>query len=72
MLKKGHVLIQLEQAYYQSELKLAEAELARIEAGLMEERLRGKWLPKNASQLMMALHHCSVYASHNWPKMSPM
>jgi RND family efflux transporter MFP subunit len=42
MFKKGDVLIQLERADYQSELKLAEAELARTEAALMEERARGK------------------------------
>ena len=42
MFKKGDVLIQLERADYQSELKLAEAELARAEAALMEERARGK------------------------------
>jgi RND family efflux transporter MFP subunit len=42
MFKKGDVLIQLERADYQSELKLAEAELARAEAALMEERARGE------------------------------
>ena len=42
MFKKGDVLIQLEQADYITDLKLAEAELARAKALLEEEEARGK------------------------------
>lgn len=40
--KQGDVLVQLEQADYITDLKLAEAELARVEAALQEEIARGK------------------------------
>ena len=40
--KRGDVLVQLEQADYITDLKLAEAELARVEAALQEEIARGK------------------------------
>lgn len=42
MFKRGDVLIQLESADYQTDLKLAEAELAGANAALDEERARGK------------------------------
>lgn len=42
MFKQGDVLIQLEKYDYQTEVKLAEAELARAEASLEEEIARGK------------------------------
>ncbi|AWL12231.1 hypothetical protein HMF8227_01758 [Saliniradius amylolyticus] len=42
MFKKGDVLVQLEQADYITELKSAEAELARASAALEEEQARGK------------------------------
>ena len=40
--KRGDVLVQLEQADSITDLKLAEAELARVEAALQEEIARGK------------------------------
>jgi RND family efflux transporter MFP subunit len=42
MFKRGDVLVQLESADYQTDLKLAEAELAGANAALDEERARGK------------------------------
>lgn len=42
MFKKGDILIQLEQADYMTDLKAAEAELARAMALLEEEQARGK------------------------------
>lgn len=42
MFKKGDVLVQLEQADYVTDLKSAEAELARAQAALEEEQARGK------------------------------
>ncbi|MCC2615379.1 efflux RND transporter periplasmic adaptor subunit [Aestuariibacter halophilus] len=42
MFKKGDVLVQLEQADYNTDLKTAQAELARAQAALEEERARGK------------------------------
>lgn len=42
MFKKGDVLVQLEQYDYATELKLAEAELARAQASLEEEIARGR------------------------------
>lgn len=42
MFKKGDVLVQLEQADFITDLKLAEAELARATAALEEEQARGK------------------------------
>lgn len=40
--KKGDILVQLEQADYMTDLKSAEAELARAQAALEEEEARGK------------------------------
>jgi RND family efflux transporter MFP subunit len=42
MFKKGDVLVQIEKADYETEFKLAEADLARAEADLLEERAQGK------------------------------
>ncbi|MCV2883944.1 efflux RND transporter periplasmic adaptor subunit [Aestuariibacter sp. AA17] len=42
MFRKGDVLVQLEQSDYTTDLKAAEAELARAKAALEEEQARGK------------------------------
>ncbi len=42
MFAKGDVLVELEKYDYQTDLKLAEAELARAQAALEEEQARGK------------------------------
>ncbi len=42
MFKKGDVLVKLEQADYITDMKAAEAELARVKAALEEEQARGK------------------------------
>lgn len=42
MFKKGEVLVQLEQSDFNTDVKAAEAELARAQASLEEEQARGK------------------------------